>query len=372
MLCITVPNDFSALQRAFLAAKGHEPWFVWLPDHLNYFSFDTLKAALARSGFEVIDQSALYPMELFLLQDLDYVADPALGPVAHARRVAFEDNMKGAGMTDALDHFYRTLAAGGYGRDVMVVARKVARAGYVAGGFHESHPVKIGVLGDIHGNAPALAAVLKRARSEGVERLVVTGDLVGYYFDAARVLRLIEEWDAVIVRGNHEDMLAAARSDPSVLPGIRKSYGSGIEAALEELTDVELDRLCDLPHPLPLELDSMRALLCHGAPWDNDQYVYPDAAPELLERCALPGYDVVIMGHTHYPLQREIGGVMLLNPGSVGQPRNREPGAQWALLDTAGGVATLRNEPYNPGKVAAQARARHPELPYLAEVLTRT
>ena len=126
LVCITVPNDFSPLQRAFLKAKGHEPWFVWLPDHLNYFSFDTLRGALERTGFEVIDQSALYPLELFLLQDLDYIADPALGPVAHQRRVMFEQNMRAAGMTDVLDHFYGTLAAGGYGRDAMVVARKTA------------------------------------------------------------------------------------------------------------------------------------------------------------------------------------------------------------------------------------------------------
>lgn len=124
LLCVTVPNDFSPLQRAFLKAKGHLPWFVCLPDHLNYFDFQTLKSALASTGFTVIDQTALYPLELFLLQDLDYVTDPSLGPVAHQRRVEFENNLKKAGMTDVLDHFYRTLAVGGYGRDVMVVASK--------------------------------------------------------------------------------------------------------------------------------------------------------------------------------------------------------------------------------------------------------
>ena len=124
LLCVTVPNDFSPLQRAFLKVKGHLPWFVCLPDHLNYFDFDTLTRALGSTGFSVIDQSALYPLELFLLQDLDYVADPALGPVAHQRRVTFEENLKKAGMVDVLDHFYRTLAAGGFGRDVMVVASK--------------------------------------------------------------------------------------------------------------------------------------------------------------------------------------------------------------------------------------------------------
>lgn len=121
-LCVTVPNDFSPLQKAFLKVKGHLPWFVCLPDHLNYFDFKTLENALTKTGFRVTDQSALYPLELFLLQDLDYIANPELGPVAHQRRVMFEDNLKAAGMADTLDHFYRTLAAGGYGRDVMVVA----------------------------------------------------------------------------------------------------------------------------------------------------------------------------------------------------------------------------------------------------------
>lgn len=121
-LCVTVPNDFSPLQRAFLKIKGHLPWFVCVPDHLNYFDFKTLGDALGKTGFRVADQSALYPLELFLLQDLDYIANPELGPIAHQRRVTFENNLKAAGMVDVLDHFYGTLAAGGYGRDVMVVA----------------------------------------------------------------------------------------------------------------------------------------------------------------------------------------------------------------------------------------------------------
>ena len=126
LLCITVPNDFSPLQQAFLKAKGRQPWFVYLPDHVNYFDFSKLKSILNRVGFEMVDQTALYPLEMFLLQDLDYVENPDLGPVAHERRVMFEQNIKDAGMTDTLDHFYKTLAAGGYGRDVMVVCRKTS------------------------------------------------------------------------------------------------------------------------------------------------------------------------------------------------------------------------------------------------------
>jgi SAM-dependent methyltransferase len=124
VICVTVPNDFSPLQLAFLKVKGHLPWFVCLPDHLNYFDFDSLARTLEKTGFVVEDRAALYPLELFLLQDLDYIAEPALGSVAHQRRVIFENNLKSAGMTEELDKFYSTLAAGGYGRDAMMVARK--------------------------------------------------------------------------------------------------------------------------------------------------------------------------------------------------------------------------------------------------------
>jgi len=124
-LCITVPNDFSPLQRAFLEVKGHAPWFVCVPDHLNYFSIDTLRNTLEKCGYEVEKQSALFPLELFLLQDLDYIANPSLGVIAHERRCMFENNMKKAGMTEVLDHFYETLAKGGFGRDAMIVASKM-------------------------------------------------------------------------------------------------------------------------------------------------------------------------------------------------------------------------------------------------------
>lgn len=123
-LCITVPNDFSPLQKAFLKVKGHQPWFVHLPDHVNYFDFQSLNKVLENNGFDIVDQSALYPLEMFLLQDLDYIANSELGSIAHNRRVMFEENIKAAGMIEVLDHFYKTLASGGYGRDVMVVAKK--------------------------------------------------------------------------------------------------------------------------------------------------------------------------------------------------------------------------------------------------------
>lgn len=232
--------------------------------------------------------------------------------------------------------------------------------------------MRLALAGDIHGNSPALRAVLDRAAAEQVDALLITGDLVGYYFDPKGVLDLLAHWKTYIVRGNHEDMLAAARHDRQLLPEIEARYGSGLRLALENLPSHELDALSALPHPLDLTLGGMHVLLCHGAPWDNDCYVYPDADGSLIERCAVPGYDFVVLGHTHYPMIRKVGNTTIVNPGSVGQPRNREPGAQWALVDTQSGHIGLRREQYDYDGVAAEARSRHPGMPYLARVLERT
>jgi putative phosphoesterase len=232
--------------------------------------------------------------------------------------------------------------------------------------------MKIGLLGDIHGNALALRAVLESARTEQVECLLITGDLVGYYFEPDKVLELLEPWSCHIVRGNHEDMLAAVRHDPTMLPEIEKKYGSGLRFAIECLTNAQLDMLCNLPHPITLSIDGCRLLLCHGTPWDNDEYLYPDSDATTLARCFSPGIDLVILGHTHYPMVHDIGAMRIVNPGSVGQPRNRSPGAQWALYDTTTQEVSLRCESYDYHFVAEEARQRHPENSYLGNVLERT
>ena len=232
--------------------------------------------------------------------------------------------------------------------------------------------MKLALLGDIHGNDDALRTVLAAASSFGADELLITGDLVGYYFAPREVLKLLQPWRRHVVRGNHEDMLNAARSDRGFLTEVDARYGSGLRIAIDQLNEEQLDELCSLPHPLKLEIDGCKILLCHGAPWDNDYYVYPDAVPEMLERCAIQDFDLVVMGHTHYPMQHAIGKTLLVNPGSVGQPRNRQPGAHWALFDTKNRSLEFRQEQYDSSALVLECQQRNPKLPYLAKVLTRT
>lgn len=231
--------------------------------------------------------------------------------------------------------------------------------------------MRIAVLGDIHANHFALRAVLDAARREGVDHLAVNGDLVGYYYWPAEVLELLKQWPRWTIAGNHERLLARARRDPQVLAQVTAKYGSGHAVALEALTAAQLDALESLPQAVQVEVEGRRILMAHGTPWDADEYLYPDAATARWLPFADCDADVVMIGHTHYRLVRQIGSTLIINPGSVGQPRDRIPGAPWVLFDTATLVATPFNEPYDASHVGAQARLRDPALPYLHEVLCR-
>lgn len=231
--------------------------------------------------------------------------------------------------------------------------------------------MKLALLGDIHANDYALQAVLDAASTLGIEKILITGDMVGYYYAPLRVLELLSTWDKHIVRGNHEDMLNTARSDPAFLAQVDVRYGFGLRAVLEQLNGQQIDELCGLPHPMELVINDCKILLCHGAPWNINQYIYPDAQQSQLERCATEQVDLVVLGHTHYPMVQSVGKLQIVNPGSVGQPRNRQQGAHWAIFDTDTRGVEFRQEEYDTTPLVRECRQRNPEIPYLVDVLKR-
>jgi putative phosphoesterase len=231
--------------------------------------------------------------------------------------------------------------------------------------------MKAALLGDIHGNSAALDAVLGAAKVEGVEHLIVTGDLIGYYRDAQGVLERLRDWPMTCVRGNHEDMVEAAAVDPAVRERVRRKYGGGVDAALA-LPETDRAWLRALPVTASVELNGLRVLVAHGAPWDTDQYIYPNADDALVARLDDYPEDIIVLGHTHWRKVWTRGGKSIVNPGSVGQPRDRIPGAAWALLDTETGKADLRTESYDIERFRRETAAQEPDLPYLSEVLVRT
>ncbi len=121
MLAIVVPNDFSEIQAAAAAALGIEKrWWIAVPDHINYFDFASLDRLFVGEGFETIEHSCNFPIELFLLMGDDYVTHPELGPECHSRRRRLEAALP----TELRRGLYRSFAAMGLGRNCIVVGRR--------------------------------------------------------------------------------------------------------------------------------------------------------------------------------------------------------------------------------------------------------
>lgn len=226
--------------------------------------------------------------------------------------------------------------------------------------------MKYGIISDIHGNDAALAVVLAQFRKLGVHDLIFLGDLVGYYPFAKHCMEMLSHFRVTSVRGNHDQVaLDCLERGTRTYPAYRKAYGSALDRALDDGVALE-----ETPLERRIIFEGKTLLLCHGSPWDPlEGRVYPDF--KEWERFESLGVDAVLMGHSHYPLKRQCGPVLVLNPGAVGQARQRSGVACAALLDVPAMTASLLEIPYDPTRLIWDAREHDPDLPYLIQVLLR-
>jgi putative phosphoesterase len=230
--------------------------------------------------------------------------------------------------------------------------------------------MKVAILSDIHGNSDALEAVLVDAKSLGVSSLIVAGDFVGYYYNVQEVMLLLSPWKLIAISGNHERMLLDWRQGKNH-KDIQGKYGSGIKIAIESLSDKQIQWLIDLKKSKEFSISDKTVLLCHGTPWNEDEYLYPDCKQEQKDKIFSIEKDLVIYGHSHYPVIHSNGDKLIVNPGSVGQARDRKPGACWALWDTKEHKISLKRTIYDTSNTIKQCQQNDPELTYLQTVLLR-
>ncbi|MFW5911759.1 MAG: metallophosphoesterase family protein [Halolamina sp.] len=180
--------------------------------------------------------------------------------------------------------------------------------------------MQLGVISDVHGNLPAFETVL--ADMPPVDSLVCAGDVVGYNPWPAACVELVRERDVPTVQGNHDR--AVASDDAFGFNGMARA---GVDYAREQLDAAAIDWLGALP--AERHVADGRVKVVHGHPDDPDRYTYPrDFAPGLLD-----GEELLVMGHTHVQHHAVFDEGIVLNPGSVGQPRDRDPDAAYAVVD---------------------------------------
>jgi diadenosine tetraphosphatase ApaH/serine/threonine PP2A family protein phosphatase len=202
--------------------------------------------------------------------------------------------------------------------------------------------MRYAVLSDIHGNAEALASVLARVEEEGVDGYLCLGDVVGYGADPGRAIEAVRELRMVTVRGNHDHA--------AVVPVGAKHFNSLAADAIawtrERLTEGERTFLAELPYTARLE----DVLLVHASPSAPEEWHYVLSIRQATAEFAAFDEAVSLIGHSHTPMivvetasgVRELlgdetrlmpGSRYLVNVGSVGQPRDGDPRAAFAILD---------------------------------------
>jgi diadenosine tetraphosphatase ApaH/serine/threonine PP2A family protein phosphatase len=190
------------------------------------------------------------------------------------------------------------------------------------------------LLYDVHGNLPALEAVLADARPAGVSRWILGGDYALFGgWPAETVARLRELEPAVWIRGNGErwtDDPVAAPDQPVIQAAIeaaRSALGAELVAHLGRL---------------PAHADDGDSLICHGSPISDVRSFSPEPADDDDELMGGVTPARIVFGHTHLPFRREAGAVELVNPGSVGMPFDGDPRAAYALVHPDGSIEHRR------------------------------
>jgi diadenosine tetraphosphatase ApaH/serine/threonine PP2A family protein phosphatase len=218
------------------------------------------------------------------------------------------------------------------------------------------------VLSDIHANLEAFEAVMTASRGMGYDRVLVLGDLVGYGADPNGVIDKVRDLDPhALIRGNH-DKVGSGLESPEGFNAIAKS---AIRWTYEALTPENRDWLAALPAG-PVVVDDLIEI-CHGTPFDEDAYVFDDL--DALRSLHTSERQLCLFGHTHVQVGYALSGDQftlttmddsrplnifltngskhLINPGSVGQPRDGDPRAGFAIADTDHRQVLIYRTPYD-------------------------
>jgi predicted phosphodiesterase len=209
---------------------------------------------------------------------------------------------------------------------------------------------RLAILGDIHGNLPALEAVWADLEQHDVDHVIIAGDVINWGPFSREVLEFLDERREYcsIIRGNHEFYVLDYDSDR--VPASRKGYTMP-PWTHSQIGDSWRRRIAGWPDSLQLRFpDGPLVRVIHGSPRDHWEGFYPQISDETVaEMLASVAEPVVITAHTHLPMDRASGRWHILNPGTVGVPLDANPDAGYLLLTTIDGTwqPEFRRVPYD-------------------------
>lgn len=123
LLCIVSPNDFNPLQEAFMKSGKTDQWWISPPEHINYFNFSSISKLLKENGFNILEQTSTFPLELFLLMGDNYIGNSKIGKEIHSKRKQFEMTMYKTGNEEIRRKLYKNISDLGLGRELIIIGQ---------------------------------------------------------------------------------------------------------------------------------------------------------------------------------------------------------------------------------------------------------
>lgn len=210
----------------------------------------------------------------------------------------------------------------------------------------------IGIIADVHSNAVALKAVLSALYASGAGKILHAGDIIGYNPYPDETIDLFKKNRIISIIGNHDRALVTGD-----ISGFNPYAATALEWTRNVVSPDNVGYIAGLKNIESITEDAKRIVMVHGSPYDFDEYVYPEnVSPDLLSAV---NCDILVLGHTHIQFKKEFPEGLIVNPGSVGQPRDGNPDAAFAVLDTASGKIELKRASYDIEKVIEDLLAAH-------------
>ncbi len=227
--------------------------------------------------------------------------------------------------------------------------------------------MKLLIISDIHGNKEALDAVLEVEH----DAVVCLGDLVDYGPAPAECIDLIRQAGIRTIMGNHDNAVAN-RVDCECGDAYKHLSVATREYTWKQLDDSHIEYLKGLRADMDMTFKDTIVHFAHGSPRSMYEYIRPETPDdEILEMIQNMHADVIVIGHSHVPFIREVGGVTIINPGSVGQSRDDDTRASCAVFDTKTRAVEIIRCEYDIDSVCAQIRERMPHADELIQILER-
>jgi putative phosphoesterase len=195
--------------------------------------------------------------------------------------------------------------------------------------------MKIAVISDIHSNLEALEAVLDEIDKLGIKEIYCCGDVVGFNASPHEVIALIQERNIPCVQGNQDFVAACLHNLNWFNPDAR----AAILWTHRHLSKEEKKWLFQLP----MKFHNKDFTMWHGSEKDTFEGLYPDA----LSQVKMPKTRMLFTGHIHASFVKEVKGILVVNPGSVGQPHDKDPRASFAIVDLSNHTASIKRISYD-------------------------